>query len=509
MKTKNEVIMKWFTPIKRNNSIKQKLLMFFFVLFVCAFSQCTKQLCTPHQAFGEMRKAKITKVDAQKLFSKISEYLGAYVFYDIIKSPPQPSGHPDYHKPFDVEAEITIINNFILNSGDSFPILDLFVKIHKLVASPKDLHLGINFYPNVTNHKLGDYLVINPCTFSIKNNQVFVKVPKTIGGLSPDYYFDDNFIHFLKSRENVELIEINNENAIQFIKNYADKYYKMKNVNSAVTLLKNSFTLSAYSIFAFKEEDLNFTFKFKDESMKNFTSVFFDTKKKALKFEKFTTAYNKLQNNNLKQNNLPHNDLLMSSNFINNEDFTDYINLNGNIKKESPSDLFIYSIPKVLSCGQRNVNNQKMYFLVINSFYTPNQSEYIETFDKCKKLFDESTDPIVIILQRNPGGFVDLESYLQDSLAPYRLSKVHVASRIDDSTEKAIRNGIGSSFLNPKTRERRVPQQREPYEGDLGTWYDDPIEDWFNESQFMRTQKSIFEKKYEQKSTMTNVRDQK
>ncbi|ELP83543.1 hypothetical protein EIN_068170 [Entamoeba invadens IP1] len=149
-----------------------------------------------------------------------------------------------------------------------------------------------------------------------------------------------------------------------------------------------------------------------------------------------------------------------------------------------------------------------MQFHVRKDMLTTKKIEkYLEVTDECKKLFDQSKDPIVVILQQNQGGFVDLEDHLQNSLAPYRIIESEVAMRIDKSSERVIRFRVGSGLIDPETLEPRVPDVNGTYEGPLGPWYDSPETDLFGDVKFVRTQKSLFKKHYEMKYNMTNVRN--
>ncbi|ELP83641.1 hypothetical protein EIN_200790 [Entamoeba invadens IP1] len=485
--------------------------MLFALFLVSVLSQCETQLCTPSAAIGEMKKTMITKLKAQNFFDNMVKYIGAFAFFDIAKNPPQPESMPNYHTPVDIQAEINTINTFIKDSEEQFPLYDLFIRLFKMFALPKDLHFALNIQSNTTTHKIGDFLVINPFTFQLTKDAVYIKVPEKIGRSPVTDFFDKELVTLLKSKDdnNISLSKINGIKATEFIENYAKKYFRMKNTNAAVTLLKNSFVMSKYENFAIEINDMNFMLSFSDKTEVNYTSVFFNTKIKTDKFKETIEKYNKIiLKNEITRSRINTQKHKVSgySGFIG-----DFIKKTDFSSKQKNGDLFNYSIPDVIACGQRVVSNQKFYILVVYTFNS-DFDKFLALTDQCKKLFDESDDPIVVILDNNSGGTVDLSAHIQDSLAPYNVFDVLVSQRISESTEIVMRSGGAAQLLDPKTKKSRIPRQKEYYKEDLGKWYDSPVTDVFvsksgGESKFVRTQKSVYEKEFKMKYNMKNVRN--
>ncbi|ELP86033.1 hypothetical protein EIN_236100, partial [Entamoeba invadens IP1] len=109
------------------------------------------------------------------------------------------------------------------------------------------------------------------------------------------------------------------------------------------------------------------------------------------------------------------------------------------------------------------------------------------------EIFNSNTDPIVIVLPRNGGGFVDAEDFLYKIISPStNYEKANVA-RISESSEKVLRNGFGALIEDPVTHIRRVPRSNSYYDGDLGDFYNKPGSEFYGENkevEFKHIQKS-------------------
>jgi len=86
-------------------------------------------------------------------------------------------------------------------------------------------------------------------------------------------------------------------------------------------------------------------------------------------------------------------------------------------------------------------------YLFVSTF-NMNEADFINNVTSCAKQFDENSYPIVIMLQNNGGGYVNLEAYLFHLLMPNSDSRIVAAIRKSYSNEIiAMSNGTGLAGL--------------------------------------------------------------
>ncbi|ELP83670.1 hypothetical protein EIN_467740 [Entamoeba invadens IP1] len=474
--------------------------MFIAFFISLAISQCTVQLCDYASGIAQMKTEKISKVDALNILNKVDEYLGAYAFRDIAKNPPQPSGHDGYFPPYDMDAGIAEIQTYLDSQTDSVSFHDFYVKLIRLMGGPRDLHLSISMDSNV-KHLVADYFVVNPIQFSLKGTKVYFSVPSTILGVDPEIIFGGSLISDLRAKayNGDEVITINDINATQFIRDYAYKYFLLKNENGAVTYFQSAFVLHAYSDVPIDTADTTFKLSFSDNTEVSFNSYFFNEGGKNAK-SPFTTAIETIKKFKKGVEERKKKDASRFE-FKTLEPITNKLFQ----PKLKGANLYTHSLTDVISCGKRNVSGKDMNILTVNSFSPDNYTDFFTYAKLCGELFDTNTDPIVVFLPLNGGGYVDAEVYLYNLLSPNTDYNKRSVARINSSTEKVLRNGFGFDLIDPTTGTPYWTESDSTHVGAMGSWYDTPQTEMYGSVNFTHTIPSYLDSTNERYETK-NIR---
>ncbi|ELP93711.1 hypothetical protein EIN_432730 [Entamoeba invadens IP1] len=476
-------------------------MLIFLFLVISVFSKCETNICSPADAISEMKTDLFPKADALIILDRIDEYLGAYAFRDTAKNPPQPPSRPTYHKKFDIDAEIAKIRINVESAPENVNFYDFFVSLQKLVKGPSDLHLSLKIADS-TNYKITQFYTMNPINFVFKGKDVYLRVVNTILGLSPQRIFGQEIITSLneKMNNNSKIIKINGVDATQFLSNYALKYYRLKNENGAIAYMKQLFEVSLYSSFPYEENDLKFVLTFSDNTSVSFNSVLyylspslFKSNDEAMKIKRVIDQKTKNE-----RDRVSNNEVIAKIPFeITNTDFA---------PKLKGENVYEYTLPNIISCTKRVIDDINMNILVVNSFSPTKVSDFITTADNCMKFFDTNTHPILVVLPNNGGGYVSAEDYLYKLLFPSTYYTKRYIARINETTEKVMKGGFVNSLIDPLTNTLRSRDQQFLITGKLTEWYSNPQTDTYGDVLYTHTQPSYLNSPSSGTYQMKNVR---
>jgi hypothetical protein len=84
-------------------------------------------------------------------------------------------------------------------------------------------------------------------------------------------------------------------------------------------------------------------------------------------------------------------------------------------------------ISNVLKCRTDEINKVNVYY--IQSFISDNKKLYVESFLNCVSLFDKNKYPIIVILNKNDGGYPDLAKLMIELISPFVSITKYIANK--------------------------------------------------------------------------------
>ncbi|ELP91612.1 hypothetical protein EIN_205290 [Entamoeba invadens IP1] len=387
-----------------------------------------------------------------------------------------------------MDAEASKIKSYIDSQGNFVIFHDLYVKLLHLIGGPRDLHLSLTL-DTFDEKKIGGFIVVNPTSFSFKGTKAYVNVPASIFGNPVGVIFNTLTVSNLKSKmtKNIAIKTINGVEAVKFIRDYAMKYFLLKNENGAVTQLKSEFTIIPYYANPVDIADTTFNLVFEDNSEISFNSKLFNQYAGFTghqdKFKRAKEILQKYREEISARNKKERGRVIYRA--------PDRITEDLFVNKKEADTLYNVTLNRVLSCGIKTYNNKKYNIMSVFSFNSNGFDEFVVNAKKCGELFDTNTDPIVVFLPMNGGGYIDAENYLYNILSPNTNYEKRSVGRINPSTEKVLRNGFGYALKDPITNQYWMDYSANVFVGPLGDWYDKPQSEMYGSTQFTHFSESI------------------
>ena len=422
-----------------------------------------------------------------KIINGLKEELKLYAFLEIGKSPPQPSNVNDrnYFKSNDIMSELSKID-----TSDSQTVYEFNRQAKTAIAKFRDLHIA--FVTDLEDYD--DIYVFSPLSLYVKE----------VDG-SPKMFGKENIINYsiLENGEEVEeKIKANLDNPIKTINGMSPFDY-IQNLGGEINSLHNehaTYTNKLYHHEAFRlsqfylsQSELNkFEVEYENDNAENnkFSTTYgiIDTGGKIFsktnlysdeetneKFSAFLKEEKDKEKKRLFRKNLKKDGLIFGN--VKERTFKDFIkkferenNVSNKLivdkkelkskgikdkkgKEEGEND-GLNSInwdyigidedkEEALKCRVDTANNLNV--LVLYSFgLTPTKTYNI--MEKCLTIFNKNNYKIIVILNQNPGGYLNSAHYIIEGLQPYINMRFYVSLRdsgyLDKYEESNILDGL-------------------------------------------------------------------
>ncbi|EKE40828.1 hypothetical protein ENUP19_0057G0075 [Entamoeba nuttalli] len=377
-----------------------KWLVLLFILS-CFATPCKFGL-TPSstELFDCLNSLNITADRAHKIKTSLKIAFEAYVYHDILKNPPQPKGYETYHYTVDIDQRMSEIEEV------DQPFYPFYRKLNKLLFDLHDLHMYFGLESSKDYCYWIDLIgIVLPFTVSIKQTHEVLFSPLT-EILMYDLKLPSEII---KNRE-VPVSSVDGVPVLDWIRNYSNTFSGLKSPHARFTYTRQTIGLFLIGDNPLTKEEIDHVFEIEytngvkvncSYQIINFGPENQEDTNKALKVRQVKERIDKKRRNRA-----------------------------FNVQPILPSDLglthskkdvlYDYELKDNIACKVITINSTTVNVLVIQSF-APQEYQlqsYVDVYKNCIESFDENNGPISVILPMNGGGYVDLEAFIEKTLAP-------------------------------------------------------------------------------------------
>ena len=378
----------------------ERFLYFIFIIFFSFFSYSLQDYYyEPSQIIDYFNQNPLSKEDKESIIEYISNtFSEAYAFNEIAKNPPQPDFDSNYHKSVDIQKNLKQIN------VENLTNYEFFRNISFVLADLKDGHIKMQW----NKFKFHEFNILAPIEFYIKEYENELRV---FGECAEN----DVISLFLNADEIEELCSfyssdypiasINDMDPFEWISNFGGNFVSTKNPQATFSFKLRYHNDVSLSEYPFSLEELS-NFKVEFEGADSFTTdyVIYSDIDLDVEDNKLRNLNNKINKKKVK-NNTNINKLKREKN-----------KRKSKIRKLESEIDWDYQYKDDLKCKYDSINNVNIYF--ISTFWTENIPEYKETITNCYRLFDNNTDPIIVINDLNNGGYISLSQLLLGIVSP-------------------------------------------------------------------------------------------
>ena len=385
----------------------------------------------PYDVLNFFQIIKEDETELKSIVNNISiTFSEAYAYNEISKNPPQPYFDKNYHNKVDIQNCLNQMNLTRIS------FYDFYRNLLQIISEFKDLHIDIYFNNNIIFHVLKNLYAICPIKFEIiKVNEEYQIVCK----LNQYYhYYNDKLMDLIQDNYNKKIYieSINTLNPFDFIDNFCGNIGKTKNPHGSFSHKFNAHYGYNLAVFPLGKQDLELEILYSNGNKINLNYIFLSTFdlsqlskliykknfnvddilfKEFMHKEKYTNFNHKLKLSKLqKEYNKYLNKYEIKSNNKDKKDIKwDYQNNN--------------DINNVLKCRTDEINKVNVYY--IQSFISDNKKLYVETFLNCLSLFDKNKYPIIVILNKNDGGYPDLAKLMIELISPFVSITKYIANK--------------------------------------------------------------------------------
>lgn len=393
--------------------MKKSLSIIILIIILQITIILSQKVKTVDEVFQIFNKTNITidKINSA-LNNTLAIFKNYYPFYNILKDPPQPDGIPNYYKKLDIDELFNDLpHNLTLLEFSNYYIR----KINLL----RDLH--VSTFTNLFERSLNDFIYIGVIHLYTKldDNGEIKAYAKLNNEINVDFLnIWKDIIDIIKQNENIPIKYIKEKEPFDYIeKLYYDLgiksphgEYSLKNYLFGQGHLRFiPFEIENYkniSIIYENNISFNYDYYFLDLEQKN-TNLFYDDEELNNKFINFL----KNENSKILENSLnfrKFSDIIKGFNKIYN------VQIKNKIFKDERTLSEItwqyeanFNNALLFQCSYDNSTEQRINVFTLYSFQhqeNDQHKEVLSVLEKCVKLFDTNTDPLMIILNLNGGG---------------------------------------------------------------------------------------------------------
>ena len=437
----NEELLTYLSLFKNIDLLKDE----FLSLAIIFEKEENQNIIISYKQFSELDELmdeKLTEERCEKIIKAIQDLLEFYVYLDIAQNPPD-VGIPGYH-----HRKINLKEELGKVSTKNRKFYEFYQEIKTILSVVRDGHLEITPYETPKKIQVGQYYFILPFYFIINE---YKGKPRIFITPREDYIgaYDNKTQEFIRNHIDIPIKTINDLDPFDFIQNWTH-YLGVKNINSK--FVHNIYYISGlYLIFC----PLNYTdfmqneFEFEDNKI---IRISFLIGKPIPKNKEFNSFFLKTIKKYKSLRLLPPIDDIKKK----------YIYMKGikqksNEEKEKEEesklkwDVFFEEYGDYMKC--RIDNDKKVNVFVQNNLYMDYPTYYGKILE-CAKLFHTNNYPIIIIEDRNGGGYPTL-SYLMIQLFQMReVERTYSAMRFPEKLKEVFKvEEYEEGFFDPKTCE--------------------------------------------------------
>ena len=410
--------------------MKCVLLMILFLLI--------KGQIEDYDEYEELINEKVSEKYCNDVITNLSTVIDElYIYSDFIKAPRQPEGYDNYIPKVDLVKELNAINK-----KDRY-FFDFYRDIKNVLEKTRDGHFSFSASKTPNNLDLYYHYFCIPFRYKIKEifNEENILNDTYLTIESREQCQDDyskEIIEKIGKLEGKKITKINNKSPYEYLDEMGTKYNSVHSPQARYILISLNIHNLYVDLYPFKKEELNISLDFEDnESLQleyqykelkfdnqEFKQYFIDEKNKFLK-----GYYSILDFEQLKYK------FKIKKGIISNK-----------VKKEVNWD--IMDEEELIKC---KVDDENKYNVIYQNSFSPSLEyfeEYEMVMEECLEKFYSNDYKIIIIEDRNGGGYVDLCEPFTEYLRP----------KINKGDFNAIKSSqmnldyiTSSQVLNPET----------------------------------------------------------
>ena len=243
-------------------------------------------------------------------------------------------------------------------------------------------------------------------------NQILIKINDIIDLIKENY------------NKKIYIESINNLNPFDFIDNFCGNIGKTKNPHGSFSYKFNAHYGYNLAMFPLDKQDLNLEIKYSNGNKINLRYIFLcinkmpqlNELKQKWNYKNKNSLFNHIKKRQKYENfnyKLKLNKLQKEFNI-----YTSETKNNDQKKKDIKWDYKVeYNQGNALKCRTDELNKVNVYY--IERFMHDNHQLYKEYFLDCVSLFDKNDYPIIVILNKNNGGYADLSKLMIELISPF------------------------------------------------------------------------------------------
>ena len=431
------------------------LSLYFFLFLICSIN-CGYTILDKAQFYQRQKEVKKGLKYYNQVLDDLKKLLEYYVYIDLLKNPPQPSGLPNYNPKVDTIEEIEKIRSNLSNETNYY---DFFRKIRLLIDSYKDAHMsyGLRGYSF-------DYVFLSPIkliTVQPEHGSPYM----IASAINDETYFKNGTKVFkiINDNEGKSIHTINGQSPFDFIQNFGGKFFNLKNPQANYAFKTHNYMAPFFAYFPFDEDEIELKVEYEN-------GVYFETEYAIA--DRVNNEQNLYANNNLYRFfddiNIENDFMNYIDNYFENNDFGVPKGLNELLndfeKKKNINNNLLYknkiefNYENLLTESEKEISN-----IVWDIEYVTGKSKtfqcrvdrqnelnviHMPTFDfndfdliiqkikQCVELFDTNQYKIVIILNFNGGGIELVAQTLVEYIQPYITSRFYSTFRKGKNVDK-------------------------------------------------------------------------
>ena len=385
-----------------------------------------KQTCLIDKIYDE----EMSEENCTKIINNLKDLLDIYVYIDIAKNPPNIENYPNYHhRPIDLKAELDKV------SKSNRKFYEFYQEIEKILTSTRDLHFNIYAHQTPKGIQFGQYFVTLPFNFYIRKDKndthrIFIKTNRYFNNT------DKSSQEFINSHLDIPLKAINGINPFDYIQNWS-QYRQTKNPHAQFSSIIDTIATFSLCNYPVDYSELYNEYEFDDNrSLKLFYLNNFENVKDNDK--EFNDYFLKVFQNQNTPSEIRHYDIirdeyLISKGLKQRKKLLKEEKIKWDVYYEDVQNGFAY----YLKC--RFDEKNKVNVLVQNSFLINVRNADSKVLE-CFEIFYSNKYPIIIIEDKNSGGYADLLIFMHQILQLKLTDRSYESFRISDISKKFFDN---------------------------------------------------------------------
>ena len=434
----NEEILTYLALFKNINLSKDE----FLLITINLEKEENQNIFISYKQYSEIDELIDEKMEPETLkqIIKLSQKLfESYIYVDIAQNPPD-VGIPNYH-----HRKINLIEELGNIKTENRKFYEFYQEIQTILSVVRDGHLSISSYTTPKGIQFFEYWAVNAFRYIIKEYKGEQRIFITI---REDYInkYDNNTQTFLRNHLEIPIKSINDMDPFDYIQSWS-QFICVKNQ------IHSKFVHNLYYIpgFYLLVNPLNYTefieneFEFEDNKI---IRVSYIIGKPEIKSEKFKQFFINMVKKYRNERFLPPIDelknIFLHKNILNQELKNEEKKINWDVEYSENKEY--------IKCRVDNENQVNV--LAQNTFYLDFQISAGKIM-YCAKLFHSNNYPIILIEDRNIGGYPNL-AYLMIQLFQMReVERTYSAMKYNEINKKYlnIEKSYGEYIYNPDTCE--------------------------------------------------------